>query len=112
MPVSTDVLILVILLSSASYLSLSPIVTDNTAATAQVNIDINHKMNTNPSYDCVSLQTSSKSARTSRVKTDINPSYDCVTFGTARQPISSTDTIENNINYCYSTHCIAGQRRN
>ncbi len=48
------------------------------------------------------LSTIVTTATTPQVKTDINPSYDCVTFGTARQPVT-TDTIDTNMNYCYST---------
>ncbi len=127
-----------LLFPSASSLSLSPLVTRITAATAQVNIDMNHKMNTNPSYDCVLFgtarqPTTSKGGRTTQVKMDTNPSYDCVslstarqtvtnktattpqvktginpsydsvTFSTARQHVTSTDAIDTNMNYCYST---------
>ena len=65
------------------------------------------KIDTNPSYDYVfstARQTAtSKTASTPQVKTDINPSYDCVTFSATRQPVTSTDTIDTNMNYCYST---------
>ena len=38
---------------------------------------------------------------------DTNPSYDRVSLGTARQHV---DTIDTNMNYCYST-VLTGMRR-